>query len=101
MDYLETVLSRRHVYTSDVDDVGELSVMVVLQKMKHGQNATRGDENFQLFLGRHVRPLYVLGQTFGDVHTEFRQLLSGQGIVLPYGSWKFKSQRIGFCILKH
>lgn len=73
VDDFETLLAAGNVHAGDVDQTGELGVVVVFQELQHREDSFGADQHFQLIARRELHPLNVSRQAVGDVFAEVGQ----------------------------
>jgi hypothetical protein len=83
--HLEPILSGGHVHASNVDEAGELRVVVALEEGEDGADALGGDEQLELVPGRDLHLLDVLGEAGGGVLTKLGQVLALLEVELAHG----------------
>ncbi|XP_030385790.1 uncharacterized protein LOC115632693 [Scaptodrosophila lebanonensis] len=88
VNHLKTIFAARHIHAGNVNQIGELRLVMILQELQHGHHTFGCNENLELITSGKLDLLHILRQTFGDIATKIRQMGSSNCIWLAHSGCK-------------
>ena len=79
----ETVFPCRHVDARNINQIGELGIVMVFQKTQDGNNTLRSDKHLEFVASRQLNFLHKFRHTLGNVFSKICQIFPLHGVKLP------------------